>query len=79
MKRRRKPLLEPVELPLPKRPYRDSVIFHAVLAGLVVVVAFVTAGSLTRALFFAVGYFVIATSWSWWRFRQRIEEERERQ
>jgi membrane protein implicated in regulation of membrane protease activity len=68
-----------VELPLPKRPYRDSVIFHGVLAGLVVVVAFVTAGSLTRALFFAVGYFVIATSWSWWRFRQRIEEERERQ
>jgi hypothetical protein len=79
MKRRRKPLLEPGELPLPKRPYRDSVIFHGVLAGLVVVVAFVTAGSLTRALFFAVGYFVIATSWSWWRFRQRIEEERERQ
>jgi membrane protein implicated in regulation of membrane protease activity len=68
-----------VELPLPKRPYRDSVIFHGVLAGLVVVVAFVTAGSFTRALFFAVGYFVIATSWSWWRFRQRIEEERERQ
>jgi membrane protein implicated in regulation of membrane protease activity len=79
LRRRRRPLLEPVELPLPKRPYRDSVIFHGVLAGLVVVVAFLTAGSLTRALLFAAGYFVIATAWSWWRFRQRIDEERQQQ
>jgi hypothetical protein len=24
-----------------------------------------------RALAIAAGYFVIATGWSWWRFRQR--------
>jgi hypothetical protein len=66
------------ELPLPKRPYRDSIIFYAILAALIVVVTYLTAGDLVRGLVFAAGFFVIATTWSWWRFRTRLAEERKR-
>jgi hypothetical protein len=64
--------------PLPEHPYRDSAIFHLVLAGLIVLVAWATAGDLGRAVGFAVGFFVLATAWSWWRWRQRLREERRR-
>ena len=62
----------PDRIPLPKRPYRDSAIFYGVLAAIVVGVAYATAGALVRAVAFGVGFFVIATAWSWWRFRQRL-------
>ena len=61
--------------PLPKRPYRDSVIFYAVLSALVVVVALLTGGGLLRAAVYAVVFFVVATAWSWWRFRDRLRQE----
>jgi hypothetical protein len=64
--------------PLPRHPYRDSAIFHLVLAGLIVLVAWATAGNLGRAVGFAVGFFVIATAWSWWRWRERLIEEQRR-
>ena len=67
------------ELPLPKHPYRDSVIFYAVLSVCLVGVAFLTGGEMGRALVFGVGFFVIATAWSWWRFRVRIDAERRRE
>jgi membrane protein implicated in regulation of membrane protease activity len=62
--------------PLPKRPYRDSVLLNLVLAGLIVLISWATGGSLGRAVVFASLYFVIATAWAWWRFRQRLERER---
>ena len=65
------------EEPGPRRPYRDSLIFHLVLAGLIVVVAYFTGGSVTRSLVFAGGYFVIATAWSWWRWRARLKTQAE--
>lgn len=76
MRRRSRPPFVP-QLPLPKHPYRDSVIFNGVLAIILVIVAFLTAGDLGRALSFAVVFFVAATSWSWWRFRARLQAERE--
>ncbi len=72
-RRRRAPLFE---LPLPKRPYRDSALMNAVLSACLVLVAYLTGGRLERALVFAAGFFVVATAWSWWRFRARLEEER---
>jgi membrane protein implicated in regulation of membrane protease activity len=72
---RRRRFFEPIDLPVPKRPYRDTVLFHAALAAILVVVAFLTAGSLGRALVIASGYFVVATAWSWWKFRRRMAEE----
>jgi Flp pilus assembly protein TadB len=58
----------------PKRPYRDTAIFYGVLAAIVVVVALVTGGDLSRALVIAAAFFVVATGWSWWRFRERLAQ-----
>jgi nicotinamide riboside transporter PnuC len=58
--------------PVPKRPYRDSLLLHLVLAVVIVLVSWLTGGSLPRALVFAAVYFLLATAWSWWRFRQRL-------
>ena len=64
------------EEPLPRHPYRNTVIFHLVLAGALVLVAWLTAGGIRRAVGVAIGYFVLATAYSWWRWRQRINDER---
>ena len=63
---------------IPRRPYRDSAIFNALLALLVVGVAIASGGGAVRAVIFAAAAFVIATAWSWWRFRTKIEQERGR-
>ena len=67
------------ELPLPKHPYRDSLIFYGFLSVSLVGVALLTGGEMGRAIVFGVGFFVIATAWSWWRFRVRIEAERRKE
>lgn len=64
-------------IPLPRHPYRDGALFHAVLACLLVVVAWLTGGGLGRALVVGALYFVIATAWTWFRFRQRLRREAE--
>jgi hypothetical protein len=72
-------------LPLPKRPFRDSAIFYGVLSVLFVLVVWATGGAVlprwddqqreVGGLLIAMLFFVVATGYSWWRFRQRIEEE----
>ena len=64
--------------PVPKRPYRDSVIVYAVFSLIIVGVAVLTGGDLTKAIVVAAAFFVIATAWSWWRFRERIARESKR-
>ena len=59
------------DLPTPRQPYRGAVIFHAVLAGVILLVAAISGGDLVKTLVVAVAYFVAATAWSWFRFRQR--------
>ena len=58
--------------PLPKRPYRDTAILHAVLALVICGLALLTGGDLGTAAIVAALYFLIATAWSWWRFTRRI-------
>lgn len=65
--------------PLPQHPYRNSAIFHLVLACLLVVIAWLTGGGIGRAIGFAVGFFVIATAWSWSRWRKRLAEEQRKE
>ena len=62
--------------PLPKRPYRDGVLLNLVLAGLILLISWLTGGDVGRALVFAIGFFLVSTAWTWWRLRQRIERER---
>jgi cytochrome bd-type quinol oxidase subunit 2 len=49
-----------------------------VLAGVILLLAWLTGGGLGRALVVAVAFLFVSTAWSWWRFRQRIEQEAER-
>ena len=60
---------------LPKRAYRDSMLLNVFLAALIVVISRATGGELGRAVVFATLYFVVATAWAWWRFRQRLSKE----
>jgi membrane protein implicated in regulation of membrane protease activity len=64
------------EQPPPRRPYRDTLIFHLFLACMLVLVAWLTGGGIWKAVGFAIAFFVIATAWSWSRWRKRLTEER---
>ena len=59
------------DLPAPRQPYRAAVVFHAILAGVILLVAAISGGDLVKTLGVALAYFVAATGWSWFRFRQR--------
>ena len=59
------------DLPPPRQPYRTAVIVHGLLAGAIVVVAWLSNGGIGKALAVAAAYFLIATGWTWFRFRQR--------
>lgn len=61
--------------PLPKRPYRDSVIVNIVLSFVILVIARLTDGDFGRAIQFAILYFVFATAWNWLSFRRRLKRE----
>ena len=56
-------------------PYRDSAVLYAVLAALVVGVTALTGGNLRAALIVAPVLFLVATAYSWWRWRRREREE----
>ena len=60
-----------------RRPYRDAALAYSGLGVLVIVVVIglVTGGGLARALVIGVVFFALATGWSWWRFRSRIEHK----
>ena len=64
---------------MPRHPYRDSAIVYAVLAGVVVGVTALTGGNMRAALIIAPVLFVVATGYSWWRWRQREREQTEDQ
>jgi hypothetical protein len=57
---------------LPAHPYRDTALAYAALAGLVVVIALATGGSLVRTLVTAGVVYVVATLWSWRSWRNRL-------
>jgi membrane protein DedA with SNARE-associated domain len=61
--------------PLPRRPYRNSAIFYGVLAGAVIVFGLLTGNEAAETVVIAVVFFALATGYTWWRFRQRIQRE----
>jgi membrane protein DedA with SNARE-associated domain len=73
------------ELPVPKRPFRDSLVFYAILSGIFVLVVWATGGAVLPryddkqhefgGLVIAIAFFLLATGYSWWRFKRRIERE----
>jgi hypothetical protein len=65
--------------PLPAHPYRNSAIFHGVLAAIIVLVAWATGGGLRNAVVIAIAFFCIATGWSWTQWRRRLLAEERKQ
>ena len=63
------------EQPRPRRLYRDTLVLNLVLAVLIVVISWATGGGFGRALVFATMYLVVATAWTWWRFRERLARD----
>jgi membrane protein implicated in regulation of membrane protease activity len=61
--------------PIPEHPYRDTALVYGVMASVLVIVAALTGGDVARALVVGLAFFVVATAWSWWRFRDRIREQ----
>lgn len=59
------------DLPPPGSTYRATAILYAVLSLLIVLVAALSGGGLVKAAIIALGFFVVATGWSWFRLRQR--------
>jgi membrane protein implicated in regulation of membrane protease activity len=63
------------DVPPPKRPVRDTLLVYGGLAIVIVVIAWLTGGSVGNALVIAAFFFVVACSWTIWRFRVRAREE----
>jgi membrane protein implicated in regulation of membrane protease activity len=63
------------EAPVPKHPYRDSMLVYGFFAALVVLLAWVTGGSVGKAALIAVAVWAAATIWSIARWRQRLQRE----
>jgi Flp pilus assembly protein TadB len=62
---------------VPRRAFRDTAIFYALLACAIVGFGVLTDNDLVQTIVIAVAFFVIATGYSWWRFRQRLAREGE--
>ena len=52
-------------------PYRDTFAVYGALAVIVVVIAWLTGGSVGRAIVVALFFFVVASAWSIYRLRAR--------
>lgn len=61
--------------PLPRHPFRNSAILYGVLAAAVVGFGLLTNNDVTETVLIAAAFFVLATGYTWWRFRQRIQRE----
>jgi hypothetical protein len=59
------------ERPLPKHPYRDTVLVYGGLAVVIVLAAWATGGAVGRAVVIAALFFVVATAWNAYRWRAR--------
>jgi Flp pilus assembly protein TadB len=64
---------------VPAHPYRDSAALYALLAVLVVAVTAITGGDIVKALIVGAAAFVLATGYSWWRWRARLRRLEEKQ
>jgi hypothetical protein len=63
------------EAPLSKHPYRDPMLVYAFFAVLVVLLAWITGGSIGKAVVIAAAVWAAATLWSVVRLRQRLQRE----
>ncbi len=61
--------------PIPPHPYRDTFITYGIFGVVLVVIAWASGTSLTRAIVIAVVVFVAASGWSALGWRRRLREQ----
>lgn len=59
----------------PKSPVRDTLVVYGVLSLIILLVAWLTGGSLGRALIIVPVFYVIASAWTIQRLRARARHE----
>jgi hypothetical protein len=64
---------------VPARPFRNSALFYAALAGIGFFFLLASGQSADRAAIGAGFAFVLATTWTWLRFTRAKREERRRE
>ena len=62
------------EVPPPKNPYRDTLLVYGGMSLVILIVAWLTGGSIAKAALVAAVFFVIASGWTMYRFRIRARE-----
>ncbi len=62
------------ELPPPKNPYRDTLLVYGGMALVILIVAWLTGGSVAKAVLVAAVFFVIASGWTMYRFRVKARD-----
>jgi membrane protein implicated in regulation of membrane protease activity len=65
--------------PPPKHPYRDTLLVYGAFAVIIVLVAWATGGGVVRALVIAALFYVIASAWNIYRWRERLREAARRE
>jgi membrane protein implicated in regulation of membrane protease activity len=63
------------EPPIPKHPYRDTLLVYAGFAVFIVLLGWATGGSVTKAIVVAAVVYVAASAWSLARWHQRLRRE----
>jgi hypothetical protein len=63
------------DAPTPQHPYRDSMLVYGFFAALVVLLAWITGGSVGKAAVIAAVVWAAATIWSAARWRQRLQRD----
>jgi hypothetical protein len=59
----------------PKRPVRDTLVLYGILSLIILLVAWLTGGSLGRALVIVPFFYVAASAWTISRLRARARRE----
>ncbi|HZP73290.1 MAG TPA: hypothetical protein VFA97_07940 [Gaiellaceae bacterium] len=60
------------ETPVPKHPYRDTLLVYGTMAVLLVLLSWATGASVEKAVIVMAIVFVAASSWSIVRWRERL-------
>jgi hypothetical protein len=68
---------QPGPTPLPKRPYRYSLLVNLGLAAVLFAFSWLASGRLVDAIIYATFFFVVALGLTWFRLHRRIAKERE--
>ena len=67
------------DLPPPKNPVRDTLLVYGALSLIIVLISWLTGGSVGRAVMIAAFFFVVASGWTIFRFRSRARREAEKE